>query len=143
MKKFKKDSAFYVLCGITTLICGLFVYLIFRPNTYVTKFIFGIIPLEPAMTVKPEWLKYYAGDFLWAFSLSCFIYAIYLPNIKRGLGCSGIVAFVGLSYELMQYFKVVPGTGDIVDVLFYLLAAIAVNIINYLRRKKDDKQKNY
>ena len=138
---------FYVVIGLLSLLCGLIIYLFFRPNTYISQIIFKIISVKQINLVQ-NWVgiglfKFYFADFLWAFSLSCFLYAIYLPNSKNAMLCSMIVLLVGLFYELMQHFKVISGTGDIVDVLFYLLAAVAVNIINFLRRKRNEKQRDY
>lgn len=133
----------YILLGIVALICGLIVYIIFRPNTHIAKLVFKIIQIELVAPEEAWWFKFYVADFLWAFSLSCFIYAIYLPNAKNAFICSGVVVITGLIYELMQFCEIIPGTGDIVDFLFYLLAATAVNIINFLRSRKNEKKQNY
>lgn len=133
--KINKRQKFIIL-GVTSLLVGLLVYVIFRPNTYVSKLIFSIIntPFEYANISGCRVVRFYIGDYLWAFSLSCWLHAIYLPRGSESVFCTVIVCAVGLGYEVLQFFGAVSGTGDVIDFLMYLLAGLTANILNIQRR---------
>lgn len=126
----------FVILAVTSLFVGLLVYVIFRPNTYVSKLIFSIIniPFEYANISGCRVVRFYIGDYLWALSLSCWLHVIFLPRRRGSAVCTVAVCVVGLGYELLQFFGVVSGTGDIIDFLMYLLAGLTVNILNIQRR---------
>ena len=121
----------YCILGIISLLTGLFVYLIFRPDTYVSRFVMQLISvnLSALTTYDSSFVKFYLADYLWAFSLSCWLHAIFMPEIRGTLLCTVTVFVFGSLYEYMQYTNIIAGTGDIIDSLLYLLAGFTVNII--------------
>lgn len=76
-------------------------------------------------------LRFYLADFLWAFSLTALLNALYLPNTKGKIFICLTVCIVGILWESLQFCSIAPGTGDSVDVLVYILAALAVTIIKF------------
>lgn len=137
IKKETKYSCFCIL-GIVALILGLLIYVLFRENTYISKIVLSILPLnflkEYFFFLNNKFVKFYFVDYLWAFSFSCWLHIIVKPTRTSSVLCTFIVFFSGLFYELLQYFHVINGTGDIVDILLYLLAGLTVNIINKKER---------
>ena len=123
----------YFLLGLASIVLGLLIYLIFRPNTYVSvlvkMFLRIDIPAELSNYNVP-FLKYYFADYLWAFAFSCWLRCIPFNVRKRDAVCFLVVGVTGILYEIMQFFGVVSGTGDIYDCLLYLLAGWTVNILN-------------
>ena len=128
------------MLGIASLLLGTAFYLLFRENIYFSKLVLAKIEIVQISTyfsfLDNAFFKYYFPDFLWAFSLDCLLHAIYLPNVKGAINCSLITVLVGTVYEAFQYFDIVSGTGDLIDVLLYLLAAITVVFINQKGRRE-------
>ena len=119
----------YVVLGAVALLLGLVIYLLFRPNTYISRFILKFLPLdlsEILTMINTPFFKFYMGDYLWAFSLSCWLRFIFNDRSKNALSVA-IVAIAGALYEMMQYFGIISGTGDILDCLLYLLAGLTVS----------------
>lgn len=86
----------------------------------------------------PNWLIYNLPDGLWQFALCNGIILIW----KKDRG-NLIVAFImssslGLTLEIFQYFQIISGTFDIVDIFFYLLGAL----LSLLTFRKAFKIKN-
>ena len=87
-------------------------------------------------------LRNYLPDFLWAFSFF-FLTIIFSFNIseKKYLFISGIyVVFIGIIFEILQYFNIAKGTFDFFDIVIYLIAIlIACFIETKLRRRESEK----
>ena len=130
MSKRKKN----ILLGLTALIVGCFLYVFFRENTYVGNIFDRIQEVE--MVREFIWLqqckfcKFYLPDFLWGFSLSCGLVAINNSNRKGTIICAVITFLCGCLWELLQYFSVLSGTGDVYDIAMYFLASIMCIIFN-------------
>ena len=77
-----------------------------------------------------DFFKFYFPDFLWSFALACAFIALFLPGKKGLAACSGFSLFCGLCWELFQTLGVVNGTGDFLDALMYLAAAVLAFVIN-------------
>lgn len=117
------------------LLLGLLIYLLFRPNTYISKFLLHFFPLDiPKAFSKMEYafLKFYLVDYLWAFSLACWLRCVLVE--ESGKICIVIVSLTGILYEIAQFFGIVSGTGDILDCFLYVLAGFTVSALNKKRR---------
>ena len=134
----------YLILGISSLILGLMIYLLFRENTYISKFILSLVTFDK-LKMYLNWLKcdfvcFYLPDYLWAFSLSCWLHIIFEPDKKGSIVCTIVVFAVGAIYEFLQYINIISGTGDFIDVFFYILAGITVNLI---KGRMDKNEKKY
>ena len=135
-----KRSSFVVM-GTLSLMLGGIIYLLFRENSYVAiifnvRFIDGLREATP--TVPKEIVSFYLADFLWSFSLSSYLLAIFLP-IKQGAFFCGLTAFLcGVIWEILQFVNAVSGTGDMLDMIMYLIAAV-LTVMVYRRRWKNEK----
>lgn len=114
-------------------------YVIFKENSYLAIFAKDFLNLEPQTKIFTKInifnFEYYLPDFLWALSLSCGLHIIFNPKTIGSLYCTTAITGLGFTFELMQYTKIINGTGDIIDIILYLLAGITVNLINLKRRR--------
>lgn len=134
MKTVKINALCFWVVGLLSLTLGFLIYIIFRENTIIAIQISKLINLKPLRNIlswaESDFLKYYLVDYLWALSLSCGLHIIFKPKIKVSLICSFVVITLGTVFELLQFLNVINGTGDILDVICYILAALTVNVIN-------------
>lgn len=143
MSLFRRKKLYFLILGICSIILGLLIYIVFRENTYISKIIYCVIDfslirslLDP---IENTFVKFYLPDYLWAFSLSCWLHIIFMPQSKGSLMCTLTVSLFGSLYEILQYFNIIIGTGDIADAFIYLLAGLTVNILNLKRGSKNEK----
>lgn len=127
---FNKNSFKYCILGSVSLVLGLSVYVVFRPGTYVARFIFGTFckccVADIFGVLNNNFIKFHFADFLWAFSFACFLHAIFEPALIGSLLCAALTGTFGMVYECLQYFDVVGGTGDLIDCLIYMIAGVVV-----------------
>ena len=130
---------FNILLGISALVFGSLIYILFRENTYIAKcfesFDIVIRMRQILLPYKSCFLIFYFGDFLWALSLGCGLYAIFVPRIYGTVICTCVVLCLGCVWEVLQYCSIISGTGDILDMLAYLLASSIIIIINAKERE--------
>lgn len=127
------------LLSIYSLVVGCALYIIFRSDSYVAK-LFSVLPFivkiqEFFLFADSDFLKYYFPDYLWCLGLCCALIAIHTPKLKSVLLCSTVSVICGMAWELSQYIGIINGTGDILDIIMYLLAGVTAVII-YLKEKK-------
>lgn len=131
-----------ILFGALALVLGTSLYIVFRGNTYVGRILDGLYLIDiiriGCSMYATDFLKYYFPDFLWALALGSGLYAICNPSKEEGLLCGCSTFFCGCLWELLQYFRIVSGTGDVLDIMMYLFASFFITIIN-LKESKDEK----
>lgn len=120
--------------AVIALAVGATVYLLFREETLLHQVL--RCPVNQKLATATFWgcdfVRFYFADFLWGYALTLALISVYL----RGYGVIVAVAAVGWTYEVLQRWGVVSGTGDIADVFLYLLAAIAAyGNIQILKRR--------
>ena len=117
-----------------SLIIGLILYVFYRPETYISKLFFFILPnirvQNLAHPVGNLVLGCYAPDFLWGFSLSCGLCVVFSGNWKCTEICCFTAFLCGLIWEIGQFFGLFSGTADTLDILVYLLAACLCQLLN-------------
>ncbi len=69
----------------------------------------------------PDIVKYCLPDGLWTLSYILLMDAIWRPNVKNQLVICSFIPIIGTVSEILQYYHVVSGTFDIVDLLCYLV----------------------
>ena len=131
-----KRRMYLFLCA-SSLFLGALLYIIFRENSYIgiAANHFAVISASRKIFafLSCNFVKFYLPDFLWCFSLCCGLFAIYLPTNRIAFICTFSAVSLGCIWELLQYVDFVSGTGDICDVLMYLLSGIVCTVINLLR----------
>jgi len=129
----------YVLFAFLPLLIGTYIYLSLSKTTplllYINKYsllqkIYDLIPKYFEYSIISILLKNYFIDYLWGFSFSFTLYpAISVLSRKPKHTVIFVVTLSGFIYEIMQYFSIFNGTGDIIDVLLYFLASITSVIV--------------
>jgi len=123
-----------ILFSLTSLIAGGLLYVWFRKNTYIGGMLNGIgiveIFREKYMFQVNDFFRFYLPDFLWGLSLGCGLIAIHNPRKKGVIICASYSFLCGIIWEILQHLEVLNGTGDVHDVIMYLLASVVCIIIN-------------
>lgn len=129
-----------ILVCILALVAGLAIYVVFRPNTYLSKFVaempFATRIKEFAAPFPCDFLKYYLVDYLWELALCCGLIAIFLPDRSAVLRCCAFSLAFGTAWEILQKVDLAGGTGDLLDILMYLAAALTATLLNYKEKTK-------
>ena len=131
-----KQRWYYITHSSVALICGMFLYLLFRQGTYLHSFL--CIPADNPLAcisfTGDQFIRYYLPDFLWGYSLCCGILAIIMPQQhKHTIMIVLIVSALGCAWELLQYCNIVKGTGDMIDCMLYITAACLAGCINIFK----------
>ena len=134
----KKRSNIYI--SIASLLAGGILYVLFRENSYLGKLFAQctvIIRLKALTSpLDSDLSKFHLPDFLWGLSLGCSLQAA-LGMKGYGILICGFVPFLcGALWECMQFFGIIPGTGDYWDIVSYFLAGAICIIINLKERKE-------
>jgi hypothetical protein len=115
-------------------------YIVFRPQTHIAEFARGLLPITNNIFTKAEtldcnFIKYYLPDFLWAFSFNCGLNALF--NSKKAMLINGCVVFlISILWETAQQFKIISGTGDLIDIAMYLIAVTVILVPEIIISKK-------
>ena len=85
------------------------------------------------------WVKYNLPDGLWMLSYLLFMESIW-GNEKqlKWMFCIPIIAFAYIM-EILQYKGCFPGTGDILDIVFYTAAVLLFIVLIKLKNKCYEK----
>lgn len=116
------------LCALS-LVFGLLFYVLFKPNSYLNAFAEKLLGIQLGMWLNCNVINHHFCDFLWGFSLTCGLIYILGSKPRPRLICTAITITYGTLWEVLQYSRVVPGTGDLLDMLTYLLASVLAAII--------------
>ena len=88
----------------------------------------------------PNWLIYNLPDFIWVFSFTSLLLIIWNMKIsKESIIYVLIPLTLALASELGQFFSIVNGTFDKMDLLFYILGGLtSIIIISKSNHKKNE-----
>jgi hypothetical protein len=101
------------------LFCGILLYWAARPSVLAFKFCPN---LQPLLLVKylPVWVVYNLPDGLWSYSFMSFTLILWQNNRSIYAYFWLILAFsLGILLEIGQYFHILSGTFDGLDILVY------------------------
>lgn len=89
----------------------------------------------------PAWVIYSLPDALWMFSMVLVILMIWNFQLNRhSLQWIILAVFAGILFEISQKYHFVPGTFDVIDLIFILISAIlpvSFMTINYKPCKRE------
>jgi hypothetical protein len=124
---------FVLLKVILPLLLGLFLYLVFRKNTFINSlFNFG---LNIEFSVKPidYFLKFLLPDGLFAFSFTSAFLILWLKEFSLKYLLFPIGFFIIIEY--LQLSKVIAGTFDFLDIIVMILFSLfSFNLLAKKRR---------
>ncbi len=133
------NKIFFAISGLVSLAIGGIMYVLFRENSYIARIFDGIYLVEQAREVLSvpctRFLSCYIPDYLWGYSLCCMLVVIAARDMKTAILCAIATMTVGTAWEVLQFLNIVGNTGDICDIIIYLLAALTVLLIFIKRRK--------
>ena len=126
----RKKKVILLIISLAMLVLGLLLYLLLNRKAYVSQILLQIIPIQ---TINEDSLvigilRGYGADLLWSASFTLIIQFIVWLKKKRTI-LLVFCSLLGIVYELMQCFGIVPGTADIVDGIVYILGSLLAIII--------------
>lgn len=144
-------ARFLLLNAGIPLAVGLIFYVLFCPETCVTRFVSRLLPgMIPGNAVIPlpegavfTVLRNYGFDFLWAYALVSALCLIAGTEGGQIAFAAAVAALFGTGTEAAQYFGIMPGTADGWDVLTEISAALigAFTIYFFICRKEKNNEK--
>lgn len=125
----EKYKIITVFLALIILLVGGMVYLLFR-STSLPMFDWvrnadmmnSIERLGFNIYLIPAWMIYILPDGLWMFSYCLIIGCIWDFRISRCWFMLTLLLLVAILFEFLQYFHVIPGTFDNMDIIAYVLA---------------------
>lgn len=131
--------------GRNILLCLLFLalggvcYVLFRTDSHIAKYFDGVSCVlflrKYAARCTCGFFRFYLPDLLWGLSFGLGLTAIFEPKGRGILICAGAAFVFGCIWELLQFCKIISGTGDWLDVTMYLAASFLCLIFNKKRGK--------
>lgn len=125
-----KKKAILLLTSIALLLGGLFLYLLFNDKAYISRVLSELIPIQ---TIKKQSLAIiilssFGADLFWSMSFTMIVqFIVWFKKRKTYLLC--VCSLLGIVYELMQCFGIVPGTADVLDGIIYILGSLFAILI--------------
>jgi len=125
-----------ILHTFLPLFIGGVIYLLIRPANFLIHSIVEESWLLPSIsTIRqasisfssslPNIIVYSLPDGLWVYSFTATIFYVWNFKINNwSLLFSSVPVILGIGSELGQFFKIVPGTFDFIDIIFYLFGFI-------------------
>lgn len=140
-----REKKQYFLNVVAALLIGLCVYIIFRPDTYISvlfskridfTWLQNSLPKIPSLLT--QFARNYLCDILWAYALFNAFFLIYKE--EQAMGVFGICAVFEIVVEVLQLFDIIQGTFDVVDIVFEIVATLtsALYIKNKSKRRKTE-----
>lgn len=139
-----RQHIFYCLNILVSLILGLAVYVCYRPDTYVSQFVYNVLGFSfdkiIHANVLPTWvlrfIRNYLGDISWAYALTFTICYVWLKPDGRMLPVFGIVATFETVIEVFQGIDIVPGTFDWLDIFLEICITAFVMLLIKIKHKE-------
>lgn len=117
----RKKKLFYFFNISVPLILGTLIYIFFKNGTYINSLVFTVfkadIPQPAVAEPLRRFLVCWASDMLWAYSLM-FSLELSLKSFRRpALSALIISLFFSALTEALQYFRIIGGTFDLLDII--------------------------
>ncbi len=96
--------------------------------------------LYPISLFLPEWIIYSLPDGLWVYSFSSSFIIIWYGNFDTAKPWLLFPLLLGAFAEVLQYFNILPGTFDLIDFFFCIIASILSILFVKPKIKKNEKE---
>jgi len=126
---------------IVPLAVGVSLYYYFRPDTYISQFLYGVLRLPQSNSRVLDngfviFINSYLQDFLWAYALTFAIsFIVGQSKIKNALVLAICVLFE-IFTELMQKVGVISGVFDLWDIILMALATSLALLLIIIKTKR-------
>ena len=135
---------FYCLNIVVPLIFGSAIYVCYRPDTYISQFVYNTLGISPNVgvftDVLPAWvvsfIQNYLADILWAYSLTFTVYYIWRKQSSSSYEAFGIVIAFEFCIEFSQKPGIMSGTFDWIDIFL----EVCITVLATLLIKSHDKE---
>lgn len=110
------------------LIIGCLIYILYRTDTLLYNKLLGNLftPIASPNTFLQRILVFSLPDGLWAMSYTMLIFHLRNDKTLKTLIWSIIIPIIGILSEISQYYSLIPGTFDIIDLIMYFIFPIFV-----------------
>ncbi len=117
-----------IILSFAFFIIGFFIYFLFKVEIIEKNNIVFLI------------IRNYVPDICWVLSFY-FLSISIMSNITKNdlLFNSLYVLIISLLYEFLQYFKIINGTFDLLDIIIYVLSIGLASLIEIKIRRKNEK----
>lgn len=137
-KRTNLSKAVEISTAILLLLLGGFIYIGFRSTSLrlfgwlddigLHNYVIDVRSLLNDIHIS-EIMKYCIPDGLWTLSYILIMDVVWFPNVKRQIFFCGIIPFWGAISEILQYFCIVKGTFDVIDLFCYIVPYILYLIL--------------
>lgn len=114
-----------------TLLLGILIYLLFRPDNLIyNNFFSSPIKLSIGINSKlTNFLIYSLPNGLWSLSYSQLIFHINKVKSLKTILLSSVMVFLGISIEILQIQGFINGTFDFYDIFSYIILYLTIILI--------------
>ena len=114
-----------------TLLLGILIYLLFRPDNLIYNNFFSS-PIKLSIEINSKlinFLIYSLPNGLWSLSYSQLIFHIYKVKSLKTILLSSVMVFLGISIEILQIQGFINGTFDFYDIFSYIILYLTIILI--------------
>lgn len=126
----------YLVHSVTALALGGIIYLLLRDRTHIHDILHMPAMLYRLHFVGDGFVRYTLPDFLWAYSFASALHALFCGRRRKFVFAAVVLS--GAVYEFAQMLSLISGTGDVLDIIMYVLAAVIADYIFF--KKKENKK---
>ena len=116
----------YTIYWWVPLIMGCLIYVLFRTDSLIYNRLLGNIftPLTSPVTFLEKVIVFSLPGGLWAMSYTLLIFHIRRDKTFSTIIWSFIIPIVGIVSEISQFYQLVPGTFDLMDLIMYIVSPL-------------------
>jgi hypothetical protein len=114
-----------------TLLLGILIYLLFRPDNLIYNNFFSS-PIKLSIEINSKltnFLIYSLPNGLWSLSYSQLIFHINKVKSLKTILLSSVMVFFGISIEILQIHGFINGTFDFYDIFSYIILYLTIILI--------------
>ena len=136
MNKNHTQNLLLLINILLPLLSGFYIYLFFSDNIYLFRFLQGVFCVSTVnfKSVFLSFMRNYMCDAFWAYSLF-FSLKIFTDN---SFTIVAICISMGTFFEILQNVDLIPGTFDVLDIIFELIAVFTALSVNKYFLKKGE-----
>lgn len=126
----------FFIGSFSTIMLGGLIYILFRSPSILmfewldqinlSKYVLELRSyIDSYSLILPNWFLYSLPDGLWLFSYISFLLIIWDNKVsKKNIFWILLLPIIAVSSELAQFMEIIPGTFDIVDLIFYIAGSV-------------------
>lgn len=130
----KKSLAKHIFMGICLLL-ALYIYTAYRSeDVYVNQIVQMLWPQYNGaesfhLISLPDWCIYSLPEALWIIALSIASHPLYITLFQFRISLQFVIPIIIISFEILQYFQILNGTFDLMDIVIPGVAWVLVLLL--------------